>query len=97
MAVDEGLFEGAGVLVGAEDLVVDFERDGGVVEDEVLGHDGEHAVDPLEFVVFGLLSFVEVGALLAVNGLVDANFGGRVEGQNCALAEIVLVFKHFFC
>ncbi len=96
MAVDEGLFEGACVLVGTEDLVVDFEWDGGVVEDQVLGHDGEHTVDPLEFVLFGLLSFVEVGTFLAVNGVVDADFGGRVEGQNCASAEIVLIFKHFF-
>ena len=96
LTVDEGLFEGACVLVGTEDFVVDFEGDGGVVEDEVLGHDGEYAVDSLEFVLFGLLSFVEVGAFLAVNGVVDAYFGGRVEGKNCALAEIVLVLKDFF-
>ena len=71
LSIDDRFIKHSSVLIGSNDFLVDFQWDGSVVEYEVFGHDGESAIETDELELFGLLDFVDVGALLAIDGLVD--------------------------
>jgi len=54
LPIDRGLINHPCILIRPDHLITDPQGDGGIVEHQILGHDGEDAIDADELEVFGL-------------------------------------------